>query len=114
MSSDQLFVRHAVAGDAAVGRLQPDRSARGRRPADRAAGVAAERERKTPAAATAAAEPPLEPPGAKSGFQGFAVGGVTTPNASSWLFVLPINTAPASRNRATTVASVVAGSRSPS
>src|SRR5258708_35516053 len=56
-------------------------------------------------AATAAAEPPLEPPGMWVGSQGLRVGGVYVPYANSWVFVLPMMTAPALRNCSTTVAS---------
>ena len=40
---------------------------------------------KQPRAATLAPEPPLEPPGMQSGFQGLAVVGVTMPYANSWV-----------------------------
>ena len=61
-------------------------------------------------AATAAADPPEEPPGTRSGSHGFAVGNqaecsVDEPIANSSIFVLPTETAPASRSRATLVAS---------
>jgi hypothetical protein len=61
-------------------------------------------------AATAAAEPPLEPPGTRDGSCGLRVGpnaefSVDEPIANSSRFVLPMITAPASRRRATTVAS---------
>ena len=53
-------------------------------------------------AATAAAAPPLEPPGEYSGFQGFNVGpvnsgSVVTASASSGVLVFPKITSPASR-----------------
>ncbi len=63
----------------------------------------------TARAATAAAEPPEEPPGTRAGFQGFRTGPYAEfsfeepmPNASQ--FVLPTTTAPASTSRATHVA----------
>src|SRR6516162_3290020 len=63
--------------------------------------------------ATAAAEPPLEPPGVTSGFHGLRV----TPHAglavkhtdpNSGTAVLPTGTAPAARRRATSTASATA------
>jgi hypothetical protein len=53
--------------------------------------------------ATAAAEPPLEPPVECSGFQGLrdgpcASGSVVIVSPSSGVFVLPTTTRPASRN----------------
>ncbi len=61
-------------------------------------------------AATAAAEPPLEPPGTVVKSQGFAVlkkaeFSVEEPMANSSILVLPIITAPFSLSFATTVAS---------
>src|SRR5947209_18976284 len=61
-------------------------------------------------AATAAVEPPEEPPGTQLRFQGFRVVwnpefSVEEPIANSSRFVLPTKTAPAARRRATTVAS---------
>jgi hypothetical protein len=61
-------------------------------------------------AATAAAEPPEEPPGTRSGSHGFRVGpnaefSVEEPIANSSMFVLPISGRPASRQRAATVES---------
>ncbi len=61
-------------------------------------------------AATAAAEPPLEPPGIRSRSQGFRVApkqevSVEEPMANSSMFVLPVKTAPAARSFSTTVAS---------
>src|SRR5690349_10554093 len=61
-------------------------------------------------AATAAAEPPEEPPGTRVGSIGFRAGpyalySVEEPIANSSMFVLAIGTAPASRKRDTTVAS---------
>ncbi len=61
-------------------------------------------------AATAAAEPPEEPPGTRSRSHGFAVGpnaqcSVDEPIANSSMFVLPRMTAPASRSRSVTWAS---------
>src|SRR5680860_1227837 len=61
-------------------------------------------------AATAAADPPEEPPGTRPRSQGFIVGpnaefSVDDPMANSSMFVLPMITASAARNRATTVAS---------
>ena len=57
-------------------------------------------------AATAAPAPPLDPPGVRSGFQGFRVipvkGLSVTPfMANSGVVVLPRSTAPCSRRRAT-------------
>src|SRR6478736_487632 len=68
-------------------------------------------------AATAAAEPPLDPPGTRARSWGLRVGpnaefSVELPIANSSRFVLPTDTAPASRNRVTTVASY--GGRQPS
>ena len=62
------------------------------------------------AAATAAAAPPLEPPGIRSVAHGLRVGpyaecSVDEPMANSSQFVLPTITAPASSRRVTTVAS---------
>src|SRR5580693_10620219 len=63
-------------------------------------------------AATAAAVPPLEPPGSRRGSCGLRV----TPERDEWpchdaarsgIVVLPITTAPAPRRRATTVASML-------
>src|SRR5690242_3115529 len=56
-------------------------------------------------AASAAAEPPLEPPGMWSRFHGLQVGLLTTPYANSWVTVLPTTTAPAARSRSTAAAS---------
>src|SRR5439155_10866712 len=61
-------------------------------------------------AATAAADPPLDPPGVRSIAHGLAVGpkaefSVDDPMANSSQFVLPTTTAPARSRRATTVAS---------
>ena len=56
-------------------------------------------------AASAAAEPPLEPPGIRPRSQGFDVPGVTVPQANSCVAVLPRMRAPAARSRATTGAS---------
>ena len=61
-------------------------------------------------AATAAAEPPLEPPGTRVGSQGFrviwrALFSVEEPMANSSRFSLPKGTAPAARSREMTVAS---------
>src|SRR5437879_1579502 len=68
-------------------------------------------------AATAAADPPDEPPGTRSRQCGLRVGpnaefSVDDPMANSSRFVLPITIAPASRSRVTTVASY--GGRQPS
>src|SRR5207302_7447212 len=67
--------------------------------------------------ATAAALPPLEPPGTRVGSCGLRVGpnaefSVDEPIANSSRFVLPTTTAPAARKRSTTVASY--GGRQPS
>src|SRR5205085_8124587 len=61
-------------------------------------------------AATAAAEPPLEPPGMRDVFHGFRVGpyasgSVVGINPSSGVFVRPTKTKPAARRRAATVLS---------
>ena len=61
-------------------------------------------------AATAAAEPPDDPPGTRSGASGFFVGpkalfSVDEPIANSSMFVLAMTMAPASRSRRTAVAS---------
>ena len=61
-------------------------------------------------AATATADPPLDPPGVRSRAQGLRDGpnaefSVDDPMANSSQFVLPITTAPAASSRATTVAS---------
>jgi hypothetical protein len=63
--------------------------------------------------ATAAAEPPLEPPGERDGSCGFLAGpkpesSLVVPNANSCRLVLPTNTAPASRSRRVTTASEAA------
>jgi hypothetical protein len=60
-------------------------------------------------AATAAAEPPEEPPGVHVGFHGLAVGpiaecSVEDPMANSSMLVLPTTTAPAAPSFSTTVA----------
>ncbi len=60
--------------------------------------------------ATAAAEPPEEPPGTRARSTGLRVGpkaefSVDEPMANSSMLVLPTNTAPASARRATTQAS---------
>ncbi len=61
-------------------------------------------------AATAAAEPPEDPPGTRDGSCGFRVVpnaevSVEEPMANSSMLVLPTTTAPASARRVTTVAS---------
>src|SRR6185503_8768291 len=61
-------------------------------------------------AATATADPPLEPPGIRSSAHGLRAGpnaefSVDDPIANSSQFVLPITTAPACASRVTTVAS---------
>src|SRR3954452_23550434 len=68
-------------------------------------------------AATAAALPPLDPPGTRLGSHGLRVGpnaefSVELPMANSSRLVLPITTAPAAARRCTTVASY--GGRQPS
>ena len=60
-------------------------------------------------AATAAADPPLEPPGVRSVAHGLRVGpnaefSVDDPIANSSQLVLPTMTAPAAMSRSTTVA----------
>jgi hypothetical protein len=61
-------------------------------------------------AATAAADPPEEPPGTRSGSWGFRVGpnsdvSVVVPIPNSSMLALPTTVAPASSSRSTTVAS---------
>src|SRR5487761_2713044 len=68
-------------------------------------------------AATAAAEPPDDPPGTREGSSGLRVGpkaefSVDEPIANSSRLVLPITTAPAARTRSAAVASY--GGRQPS
>jgi hypothetical protein len=63
-------------------------------------------------AATAAPEPPLDPPGERSSAHGFFVGPyhgllVVEPAANSWALHLPTRTAPASLRRRTDSASSV-------
>ena len=60
--------------------------------------------------ASAAAEPPLDPPGTRSEFQGFSVlpslaFWVVIPQPNSWERVAPTTIAPAFRHRATAIAS---------
>src|ERR687893_803890 len=79
--------------------------------------VSEPRARAAKPAATAAALPPLEPPGTLVGSWGFRVApnaefSVDEPMANSSMFVLPTITAPAARRRVTTVASY--GGRHPS
>ena len=62
-------------------------------------------------AATAAPEPPLDPPGDRPSPRGFTVGGVSIPQAYSCIRVLPISTAPASRSRRTAGILVSQGER---
>ncbi len=98
----------AVAADAAVGGLEADHAAEGGRLADRAARVAAEG-RGARRAATAAAEPPEEPPGTRSRSHGLrvwpvALFSVDEPMANSSMLVLPRMTAPASWSLRTAVA----------
>src|ERR1700690_2504304 len=67
--------------------------------------------------ATAAAEPPLEPPGLRDKSQGFRVGprhvgSVTNSPANSGVLVRPRIERPAARQRAANGASVLAGGRS--
>src|SRR6186997_2555321 len=64
----------------------------------------------TTPAATAAADPPLDPPGIRSRFQGLRTGpnaefSFDEPIANSSQLVLPTMTAPAASRRATAVAS---------
>src|SRR6185436_3165346 len=68
-------------------------------------------------AATAAAEPPLDPPGTRNGSRGLRVGpnaefSVDEPIANSSRFVFATGTAPAASTRSTTVA--VYGGHQPS
>src|SRR5699024_822874 len=65
---------------------------------------------KEPFDATAAPEPPLEPPGILSRFQGLCTGPkcgelLSMPHAYSCMFNFPVSTAPASRRLTTTDAS---------
>ena len=67
-------------------------------------------------AATAAALPPLDPPGTRSVFHGLRVGpkaefSVEEPNANSSMLALGTSSAPSARNRSMTVASY--GERKP-
>jgi len=57
-------------------------------------------------AATAAPDPPLEPPGMRPVSHGLRVVGVIVPMANSWVWVLPTSTAPARFSSSTTAASV--------
>ena len=93
------------------GRKWPDagKAAEGRRLAHRASGVGTQASGAIPAA-TAAAEPPLEPPGTLSKSQGLRVGkkaefSVDEPMANSSMLVLPKMGRPALFNFVTTVAS---------
>ncbi len=70
-------------------------------------------------AATAAAEPPLDPPAMRDGSHGLRVApkasdSVVASASSSGTCVLPISTAPAARSRRTTSASAAAGGPWPS
>ena len=99
----------AVPTDATVRRLHADDAAERRRLPHRAAGLRAERDAHD-ARGNAAAEPPDEPPGTRSGASGFFVGpnalfSVDEPIANSSMFVLATTIAPASRSGATAVAS---------
>ena len=58
-------------------------------------------------AATAAAEPPLLPPGMQLKSHGLRVGGVTVPKPNSCVFVLPKSTVPAAARARTTGASAL-------
>ncbi len=55
--------------------------------------------------ATAMPDPPLDPPGIRSGSHGLRAWGVVTPSANSWVATLPSTTAPAARSDATAGAS---------
>src|ERR1700733_1715728 len=59
-------------------------------------------------AATAAPDPPLDPPGTRVRSHGFLDGGVTLPQANSCIRVLPTMIAPAARSFATTAESCLA------
>src|SRR5688572_32853454 len=59
-------------------------------------------------AATAAPDPPDEPPGTRFWFQGLRAGGEVTPLANSCVTVFPTMIAPALRNRLTTALSASA------
>ena len=68
----------------------------------------------TSPAASAAAEPPLEPPGVRSRFHGLCVAPKTGLNVAAvhpydGVFALPMGMAPAARSRATVVSSTVSG-----
>ena len=104
-SSEEAKAISAVAGHAAVGRLEADDAAERGRLADRAAGVGAEARR---GACPPPPPPPSrrdEPPGTRSGPTGCGSGrsaefSVDEPMANSSMFVLPRSTAPASASRA--------------
>ena len=94
-------------------RLHPDQPAASRGDPDRAAAVGAGRAGTIPDA-TAAAEPPDEPPGVRVGSQGlrvtpFASVAVHGKIVSSGTLVMPIGIAPAARSRRTTSPSAASG-----
>ena len=60
---------------------------------------------------TAMADPPLDPPGMRSGSWGLRLWGVVTPRANSWVDTLARTIAPAARSRATPTASTCGTSR---
>ena len=59
-------------------------------------------------AASAAAEPPLDPPAVRSGDHGLATWSVVPPAANSWVWVCPARTAPWARRRRHTALSAAA------
>ena len=99
---------HPVAGDRPVRGLQPDDPAESRGLADRTPGIGADRAGRQPPA-TAAAEPPEDPPGTRSRSQGLRTGpnaefSFEDPIANSSMLVLPSTEAPASVSRRTAAA----------
>ena len=59
-------------------------------------------------AASAAADPPLDPPAVRSGAHGFATWSVVPPAANSWVWLWPARTAPWARRRRHTALSAAA------
>ncbi len=105
-SSERASGIDAVRAQQAVRGLQAGDAAERGGDADRAAGVGAERERRLAESRAPRAEPPLLPPGTRSGSCGFRHGGkcgftLVMPHANSCVSVLPTTIAPASRAFAT-------------
>ena len=71
--------------------------------------VSVPRPSSTSPAASAAPVPPLEPPGMRPVSQGLRVVGVTTPKANSWVWVLPMGTAPAAGQQVHAVGVLLGG-----